>query len=542
MRKIAIAFCFLFLSLGSFAQQDMMLYNMQGVPQSSYANPSNRFEGKFYVGIPGLSSNYFNFSNTVRYSDVVTKDGDSLLLSFSNLIDQMKDENYLAFNSRIDLLSFGYSITEQTQLTLNITEVASMSFDYNKDLIRFIYEGNTAFLGSSPDLGVGINASHYREYGLGASHQINNQWRVGLRLKYLYGMENIYTERSDITLITDPETYALTAKTDFKLRTAGLSNPDDEEESFMDYFGGRNNRGFGVDLGATYDLNEKFSFSASITDLGFIRWNERTKNYTSEGNYVYDGVEIEVFGENELSQEDSPFNQILDSIETELGIVEGTGAYTSPLVTKVYLGGNYHIDERSFAGLLIKNDIFKGVVKPSFSLAYGRKMLDWLTLTGGYSSINGSYDNISMGAVFDPGPAQIYIMSDNILGMFMPQHLRNVHLRFGINLIFGREKKNLKIFNRPIMGGPTASKPASEEEQEEEEANSEEMEEEGEAYDSDMQEEDIEDSEDSEIKTEETEEEGKSETNEDQQEEETKSEDKEEQTQAENDEQVDDPQ
>jgi|GEM_PF-215774 len=461
MKKTNLTLLFLCMVLGLSAQQDMMMYNMHGVPQSSYSNPANRFDGKFYIGLPGLSSNYFNFSNTVRYSDVIIKDGDSLLLSFDNLIAQMEDENYFTFNSRIDLISGGFNVSPSTQILINVTEVVSLSFDYNKDLIRFIYEGNTAFLGTSPNLdNIGINASHYREYGIGASHQLNEKLRLGARFKYLYGMENIYTERSEISMVTDPESYALTAETDIRIHTAGLDQSDAEgDEGFADYFNGRNNSGFAVDLGAFYELNDKFSFSASIVDLGYIRWNDFTRNYTSKGNYLYDGVDIDVFGDDQVSGEDSPFDQILDSIETELGFVETKDAYTSPLITKVYLGGNYEINERSFAGLVVKNDIFKGQIKPSFSLSYGRQMTKWITLTGGYSALNGAYDNISMGAVFDPGPVQFYVMTDNLLGMVTPQNTRNLHIRFGINLIFGREKEDMTIFNKGSKKLPMGSDP-----------------------------------------------------------------------------------
>lgn len=448
MKRILLSFGIFFLCTTAFAQQDMLLYNMQGIPQSSYANPSNSFEGKFYIGLPALSSNYFNYTNSVRYSDAIVKQGDSLLLSFDNLIREMKDENYMSFNSRIDLLSFGITINPRLQLSFNMTEVFSMSLDYNKDLIRLIYEGNAAFLGSSPNLdGIGINASHYREYGLAANYQINEKLRVGTRLKYLYGMENIYTEKSEVQLNTDPETYELLAVTNFKMQTSGLG--EGEDESFSDYFSGRNNQGFGVDLGAFYQLDEKFSFSASIVDLGYINWNDRTKSYTSEGSYAYDGVEVDVFGtNNNLTDEASPFDQILDSLEEELGIEEGEGSYSSPLVTKVYLGGNYAINEQSFAGVVIKTDIFQGRLRPGFSLSYARKMNHWITLTGAYSALNGAFDNIGVGFILDPGPVQFYLMTDNLLGTFTPQNTRNMHIRFGVNLIFGRskDKEDLKLF------------------------------------------------------------------------------------------------
>jgi hypothetical protein len=34
----------------------------------------------------------------------------------------------------------------------------------------------------------------------------------------------------------------------------------------------------------------------------------------------------------------------------------------------------------------------------------------------------------------------LYIISDNILGAFQPQHARHAQLRFGINFIIGSEK------------------------------------------------------------------------------------------------------
>lgn len=448
MKNILLTLTLIFVFTSVFAQQDMLLYNIHGIPQSSYANPSNRFDGKFYIGIPALSSDYVNFSTSFKQSDILIREGDSLLLDFSKL---KKQKNYIAFNTRIDVLSFGFNVSPSTQIMMNVTEVISLSLKLNKDLFRLVNEGNAAFLGTTPNLSdMGVNATHYREYGISVNHQLNEKLRLGTRLKYLYGMENIYTQKSDLSLVTDAETYELTVETDVNINTSGFNNEKDGTKPFDkgvgNYVAGRNNRGFGVDLGAFYELNDKFSFSASIVDLGFIRWNDFTKTYTSKGSYSFDGVDIDVFGNDTLGND--PFDEILDTLSDELGFTESTGSYSSPLVTKVYLGGNYQINERSFAGLVFKSDIFRGEIIPSYSVSYGRKMTKWITLTGAYSSINGTYNNLGLGAVFDPGPVQFYIMTDNTFGMFYLREAQNLHVRFGINLIFGRNKVDKKIFNK----------------------------------------------------------------------------------------------
>ena len=42
---------------------------------------------------------------------------------------------------------------------------------------------------------------------------------------------------------------------------------------------------------------------------------------------------------------------------------------------------------------------------------------------------------------FNPGPVQLYAVVDNIFGVFQPQHYQHIQVRFGINLIFGGNKK-----------------------------------------------------------------------------------------------------
>lgn len=426
----------------SFAQQDFTLYNLEEIPQSNYSNTSNQFNGNWYLGLPGLSSNYLSLSNSgFAYSDAIKKRNNDLLLDFNALINEIEDDNYLSFQTKIDLLSFGFKISERTQLSVNISENASFKFSYPKDFVRFVYEGNASFEDNTVDLdGIGINAIHYREYGIGISHQLTQKLRLGVRAKYLYGMENIYSERTDISIRTDPETYAITAKADIEIHTAGVDDVDIDKEGVSNYLNGRSNTGFAIDLGANYELTEKISVNASVLDLGFISWNDFTTTYASKGEFEYSGIEIDAFGQGNGPGGETSFDRVGDSLEEAFDIDTSYGGYSAPLTGRFYIGGNYKINDRSFTGAIIQSEVYRSSVKPSFTLHYNRKMTKWISLSTSYTIINRSYNNLGLGLNINPGPIQFYIISDNVLGALQPQHARHAQVRFGINLIFGSDK------------------------------------------------------------------------------------------------------
>tara|TARA_R110002096_G_scaffold72174_4_gene172183 strand:- start:30164 stop:31573 length:1410 start_codon:yes stop_codon:yes gene_type:complete len=446
MKRISILFL-LFISVTSVnAQQDFTMYNIQEIPQSSYSNPSNQFNGKFYIGLPAISSIYASFTNSrFSYSDIIQKRGDSLNLNMDKVIRKAGDINYLSFNTKVDLLSFGFNVSPKTQVMVNITENASFRLNYTNDFIKFIYEGNGAFDDDVANLeGLGINLMHYREYAVGLSHQLNEKLRLGVKAKYLYGMENIYSEKTDITIRTDPETFAITANADIIVRTAGL-NDIAENETETDYLLRRKNRGLGIDLGANYEVNEKLSLNASILDLGFINWNDYTRNYSNGGSsFTYNGISINAFSEEDDTIRDgnTSFDRVVDSLENEFNIDTTRNDYRSSLTTRFFIGGNYQLNKQTMLSGLFMGEIFQGQLIPAFSASIHRKMNKWIGLSASYTIFNNAYNNIGFGFNLNPGPVQIYFVSDNILGAFQPQHARYFQARVGINLIFGGQKSN----------------------------------------------------------------------------------------------------
>ena len=291
--------------------------------------------------------------------------------------------------------------------------------------------------------GMGVNVMHYREYGLGVSHQLNDRLRVGFKAKYLYGMENIFTEKTDISLFTDPETFNLTAQADISLKTSGIDEVDDDE-STSDYLTGRDNKGYAFDFGASYQVNEKLSINASVLDIGSIEWNEFTKNFSNTGStFFYDGITLNAFSgeDDQIDDEDeTSFDRVLDSLKEALDLDTTRESYTTSLTGRFFIGANYQLNERTLIGGLVQSEVFQDRFIPSITASIHRKLTKWIGVSGSYTIINQSFANLGLGLNLNPGPIQFYLVSDNVLGAFKPQDSQYFQVRFGINLLFGGQK------------------------------------------------------------------------------------------------------
>lgn len=436
--------------LAASAQVDLTLYNMKSIPQSSYNNPASIPLSSFYIGLPVISSNYFYLSNSgFAISDVITKRADdSLVLDVNHAISKMAAKNFISTAVSIDLFSFGFKV-KKNYISFNITEKVNFNFSYAKDFFDFLQNGNTAFIGKTADFsGMGIDGSHYREFGLNFARSINDKLTVGGRIKYLYGMENVSTVQSNFSLYTDETTYDLTLKSGAEINTSSLANSTDGYKNInaMDYLFRQKNTGLGLDLGSRYKLNNHWNFSLSMTDFGYIRWKSNVKNYKSNSlTYNFQGIDLAQFtGDNGNGTQN-----LVDSLNSSFQFNETKDAYTTHLSTHVFAGINYAFNEKRFAGILLREQFFKGIMIPSATLSLNQQVGRHLTLALSYSALNRSYNNVGFGIATNAGPVQVYVVSDNALGIIKPLDARTLNVHFGFNLLFGRSEKDRDHDNVP---------------------------------------------------------------------------------------------
>jgi len=444
-RGILYTLLFLFSNLvETKAQQNYTLYNMNSISQSIYCNPSIFPINNVNVGIPALSSNYFGVTNTAfRYHDLIYKrPDDSLTFDMNNAISKMSDNNYLLTHAQIDLLSVGFKI-KKNYFNITATEKFSGIVNYSKGLIDFLWNGNGPQIGKTINLDLGLQYSHYREYGINYVRKVNSKLNVGIKLKYLYGMENIQTEKAGISLYTNPKDYTLTAQSDVLINKSGtIKDLVDSELKFSTYAFGLKNTGKAIDLGAQYKITDKISVNLSLIDFGGIKWRSNVHNYQSANpaaSYSYNGLYI---GDiiNDTTTINQAFNAVLDSAYATFKIDTTFNTYRTKLNKQIYIGGTYQITERFQTNLVLHSLFYDGKMRPGVSASIGGKLGELVHMNLCYSIFNKSYNNLGWGVSINTwGGSQFYVVSDNILGAIFPQNAKSFNIRVGMNLRFGQD-------------------------------------------------------------------------------------------------------
>ena len=110
------------------------------------------------------------------------------------------------------------------------------------------------------------------------------------------------------------------------------------------------------------------------------------------------------------------------------------------MTAKIYLGGTYKLSDIETVGVLVRSEIVNKNWRPSLTLSYYRQILDELGVIGSYTIINRSYTNIGAGVYYNYAPVQVYLVTDNIVGLFVPDAVKYANIHFGINLFLPSSK------------------------------------------------------------------------------------------------------
>jgi hypothetical protein len=401
------------------AQESTLLHFMRQSPQSLRANPANLSDTvKFYMGIPFLFSNInVDFNLGLAYSDAIYRDaarGDSLFVNKS-IVDQLTSSSRMGFDFNYELLSFGVRFREDNMITFSLAAKAFGSFLFPKDVATLLVEGNA--LGGTLSIDSDVNASAYVEAALGYSRIINDNWKVGARVKYLAGLANAYSDKMMVSVAT-AEDYSLRLSSDALLRTSVLDkNP-------------LQNSGVAFDAGVYYKSPVKgLDFSFSLVDWGYIQWNSERKAFRSEvknGVYEFQGI---------TDVENSDVDAILDTLKNvlEFNEIDNPDAYTSPLLGKIFLGASYELSKYDKVGFLFSTRALQHFSRTTFSLMYSRNVGNWFTVAAGNNFMTHKLFNPSLALHFRAGNFQLYLVGENISSFYL-KDISTANIQFGMSI------------------------------------------------------------------------------------------------------------
>jgi hypothetical protein len=490
MRKITIFIFVLVLQFQVFGQYENTTYYLNRLPQSSNANPASNPECSFYIGgilIPFagqiLPPMGIQLNTPLSISDLVYPgDGfmaDSLVTPWhptqADYIDRfykkIKKRNYFTQEFDLDILNVGFRI-KRNFFTLQLTEKERMQFVLPGDFFSLITRGNGAVRDANFS-GLGIDFSYYHQLALGYNREFGKSLKVGVKAKVLFGVLNLSMSQSEMYVKTANITNEIDVDVNYNVNTniplENLSELNNKgfNEAFDDvklkdvdvsdpsqlkkYLLFTDNRGFAIDLGVHYKINDDYSVHASIVDLGYIKWTDESSNFNLQANYNFSGLVLDGRSLESLSDigngEGGSFS--LDSIIKGVGdstkVEALNGSYTTRLEPRLFFGGQYHLSSKTSLGLLARLDVRDKTWGQAYTASINWKIFRYGVLGLSYSGINGRYNNFGLAYTLRIGAWQMYMASDNMSAALFPMFARHVSLRFGTNLIFGRGAKTKRI-------------------------------------------------------------------------------------------------
>jgi hypothetical protein len=436
MRKVLLIVICLIVNSAISAQTSMSFYHLGDATfQNSGFNPAFTPDARVFIGLPVISGVHGHFNNKFSYNDGIRKEGNNNLLSIGSVISQLQTNNMASTHASVNLFHLGYHIPKGPAISLFANERFEADVLYPKILAEFLWEGNGNKLGNVVDLGgLGINVSHFREIGIGISHRVSPQLRVGARVKMYKGVMNVSTPRNmSITTEVNPQTYAWDVATkNAAFRTSGLGiykGDGDLKKHIMS----PGNSGYGIDLGFEYDINKYMSFAASVIDLGYISWKTDVENRQFvDTTFTYSGVNINGIQNYQQTLQDSLFNKFRTT--------KNSDPYKTWVPTKLYGTMTWKYNDNTHFLTSVGARYIHGELK----MLYGggiRQKFGPFTATVNGVKLPQQFFNVGAALAVRGGPVQYYIAADQMINFSVPD-AKAFDFRMGLNFVFGRSASN----------------------------------------------------------------------------------------------------
>jgi hypothetical protein len=440
MKRIQLTVVFLALSIGLSAQSDMMLYNFNAIPQSHYTNPAMPQQAKWYIGLPAISGISTHYHNSGFSAADLFEAGTNINDNLAQITANLDSRSQLNINNRIELLGIGFKVGDGF-VNIGANQSVNFTMDIPYQLFDILFSGG----GSVTNLDLNefdLEVLARTDFYLGYQHRfLKDRLTLGVKAKYIFGQQHAYTDRMNLKLENDGP-YRINAVTDILVRSSGPSAFENFDSGQIMELALPNNTGFAFDFGAHYKINDHFDVSASLLDMGSITYNDNNRDYISQGEFEFDGIDFD------LSQDDfgQALNDARDSLEAALNFREEAGnVYSRDLMRRAFVSVNYHINDKHSFGALFHTRIWNGEYFNDYGVNYVGRLSRTFQFTTGYSLINGTQHNIGAGFDVKLGAFQLYLMTDNALAADYSS-VQTTNFRFGINLTFygKREKKREK--------------------------------------------------------------------------------------------------
>ncbi|MGB0891202.1 MAG: DUF5723 family protein [Flavobacteriaceae bacterium] len=438
------------------AQNNNILFGFSESPQKLLVNPGAETNYKYHAGIPLFSGISLNSGSSKLVLSDLFLSGGNFTNKVSNTINKLSSEDYISFNSQIEVLNLGYRLDDATYISGGFyTEIDFIGY-FPKDVAILLNEGNSAYLNKNFSLAqLTMRFDVLGVLHAGITRKMSERLTLGGRIKIYSSSLNANTNNNSGTFTTSNGTNNILRHSlrniDFEFNSSGIYDGehvsvDGGSVATNTLLGG--NLGFGLDLGFTYHVSPQLEISGSILDLGYISYSKQIKTKTLKGSYDFEGIEFQFDGNNPTYWED-----LTNDFNNKLPRVDNSKPYSLMRPTKIYGALKYSYGEsRSISGTC-----YNTYNKEYFSNSIGLQIFSILrpqrthfALTTFYEKALGenfrtkltytvddfSYTNVGLGMSTLIGKVNTYVLVDNVFGLDHIGYSKRASIQLGMNLIF----------------------------------------------------------------------------------------------------------
>ena len=448
MKKIALLSTVLGCFSASLLAQNPFTYNNRHLSQSHLENPAFLPQYRFTLGLTRLDQ-------AVTLSGITLSslfDANETPLETATRIIKDKDKQ-MGFDvtQQTDLFHLGYR-SAQSYVALNSSLVTEGAIRIPKDLMGLAFLGNAAFI--EDDCELDFSGTQFRSYlqnTLSYGRFISHNLSVGASFSLLNGFANVNLEDANIIIDTDTgvaSIYQMEIQSSLKGQ-ASLFGIDienylndsnaDLNQMIQDNFSNalKYNKGYKVNLGAVYRLNEKIRISGSIGNLGSMTWDWGAQEISlPTSTWKWTGLDT-----NQI--EDIQNLQIMDTLMSVFDIQSSKAeSYTTAFKPRYTLGLEYFLLPRTYVQLVggygygVTGD--KSFVSTSFHQELG-EFVD-LRVNYTYYDFNTPVQRLGLGTSLNLGPLQIWASVNDILGVIDIGKASTASGAVGLNINIGTWK------------------------------------------------------------------------------------------------------
>ena len=425
-----ISAMFLLVTFGR-AQSNLVFYNSNDQLNAPNLNPAflmnqEKFTLSFFP-VSGISVGYNN-QQVINDMLINVLQGKLTDEQFKEVFRSMLGIDLFYQRLEMPILSFGYN-SKWGSFNFRIKDNMRLMTKLKGDVSDFLSNASTLAIELNQVQEFPVHAMYYREYSIGyAKEIIRNKLSVGVRAKAYFGKFSLISDVSGDAYRNADNEYYFRTRNQMKMSFPANINLDEDNYfnsvttsanfSFGSFMFNSKNVGAGFDLGINYQINPDFSFSASVVDVGQIKWESDLNSMDYIGEYLLDPQYINMAeSDNNRLTRTPNFPATTEQIPSLFKVVMNPAPYVTPMPVSMFAGLKYRVSQKMQIGAVDRYIQAEKMAYNTFSISGDIKINSTFRLITGLGLQRSSLINLPLAFLKTWNVGQLFIGTDNILAL-----------------------------------------------------------------------------------------------------------------------------